>query len=248
MNRIAFTRVVLIAGILALAGPSDAGAQLGGLKKLKKAAQDRAAEAVLGKDPPKTAAAAGAARSGENVVEMTPAVLDLVARLATQGATGDEGRTADELVAAHEAWTACVERLQEEQRVRAQGIGTRLQQAALAGDARKIQALQDSLVSMQNEGGAVCGAEPDLDAVERRREEERARHVAALAAAGLTDVQYGVLVERIVPFCTLHARSGSGQAQIPGSGKNIYYVYGPGEIEALAPRCATLLPALQAKL
>ncbi|HSQ29716.1 MAG TPA: hypothetical protein VLN49_07700 [Gemmatimonadaceae bacterium] len=59
-------------------------------------------------------------------------------------------------------------------------------------------------------------------------------------AAGLTERQYAVLKERVLPFCTAAASSGSGELKVEGG-----FVYTTAEMEALRPRCATLLPALR---
>lgn len=59
-------------------------------------------------------------------------------------------------------------------------------------------------------------------------------------AAGLTERQYAILKERILPFCTAAVASGPGELRIDGG-----YVYTTAEMEALRPRCATLLPALR---
>lgn len=58
--------------------------------------------------------------------------------------------------------------------------------------------------------------------------------------AGLTERQYAVLKERILPFCTAAGASGPGDLRIDGG-----YVYTTAEMEALRPRCAKLLPALR---
>jgi hypothetical protein len=58
--------------------------------------------------------------------------------------------------------------------------------------------------------------------------------------AGLTERQYAVLKERILPFCTAAASSGSGELKVDGG-----FVYTTTEMQALRPRCATLLPALR---
>ena len=59
-------------------------------------------------------------------------------------------------------------------------------------------------------------------------------------AAGLTERQYAILKERIVPFCAAAVASGPGELRIARG-----YVYTTAEMEALRPRCATLLPALR---
>ena len=59
-------------------------------------------------------------------------------------------------------------------------------------------------------------------------------------AAGLTERQYAVLKERIIPFGTVAGAGGSGELRIDGG-----FVYTTAEMEALRPRCATLLPTLR---
>jgi hypothetical protein len=63
---------------------------------------------------------------------------------------------------------------------------------------------------------------------------------AGQKAAGLTERQYAVLKERILPFCTAAVASGPGELRIARG-----YVYTSTEMETLRPRCATLLPALR---
>jgi hypothetical protein len=59
-------------------------------------------------------------------------------------------------------------------------------------------------------------------------------------AASLTERQYAILKERILPFCTAAVASGPGELRIDGG-----FVYTAAEMEALRPRCATLSPALR---
>lgn len=59
-------------------------------------------------------------------------------------------------------------------------------------------------------------------------------------AAGLTERQYAILRERVVPFCTAAGAGGSGELRIDGG-----FIYSTAEVEALRPRCAKLLPALR---
>lgn len=64
---------------------------------------------------------------------------------------------------------------------------------------------------------------------------------AALAAGNFTDAQYGLLKERIVPFC----KAGGTSASIPGPQGDHFYVYSADEVAAIAPRCASLMPQVE---
>ena len=61
----------------------------------------------------------------------------------------------------------------------------------------------------------------------------------AAEAGKLTDRQYAILTERVVPLCTAGATprpDGEGGVRIGGA--RIAYIYSQGEVEALQPRCA----------
>jgi hypothetical protein len=61
-----------------------------------------------------------------------------------------------------------------------------------------------------------------------------------LAAAGLTVLQYDILLERIKRFCdelkanAALGKGGSGGVKIPGSGTNMFWVYSPAEAQTLS--------------
>ena len=84
-----------------------------------------------------------------------------------------------------------------------------------------------------------CGPSPS-DAEIMKGDLLRGPEKVGQNTAGLTERQYAILKERILPFCTAAVGSGAGELRIDGG-----YVYTTAEMEALRPRCATLLPALR---
>jgi hypothetical protein len=91
---------------------------------------------------------------------------------------------------------------------------------------------------------AVADAGP-RPAPMRGDDSRREAQARALESAELNQHQYGILKERIIPFCRRYAAEGEGPERIPGQGRNVYYVYAASEIEALQPRCGELLPLLE---
>lgn len=93
-----------------------------------------------------------------------------------------------------------------------------------------------------------CGPDPSRYPESQRQSVINAdAEKAAIEKSGFTPRVYGVLKERIAPFCAADAATrGSGDVRLPGSGRGIFYVYTAAESAELAPRCAPLLDAMRA--
>lgn len=163
-------------------------------------------------------------------------------------------------------WQSCSEKVQsrpeyeqgrEEQERRAMEIGEQVKAGKM--DAQTASRAATELASAANEMNrrmmeaveAECGADPRseptpaAEALPSESELAQAPLRAALAAGGFTSHQYGILKERVTPFCAATAAAGEdGGARIPGSDDQ-FYVYSAEEVEALRPRCDGLLGALR---
>jgi hypothetical protein len=246
MNGRITVRAALLAGALLLAAGTAADAQIGGMLK-------RAGQRAMGGS---AAAAAPAARGrGANVVEITPAVLDGVADVARADAELRRfraGRQAaeDERRSAEQARETCSDRHEAQAEAYGERMVARLQEVQRKGDHKTMQALADSMVAFQTRlmqaNGSECGTAPAGPSLHEQEQALQASREAKLTAAGLTQAQFAVVVERLAPLCRMAARPAAGEgAQIPGHGRGIFYVYTPGEVEAITPRCGTLLPLVQ---
>ncbi|NJD10509.1 MAG: hypothetical protein FIB01_08775 [Gemmatimonadetes bacterium] len=92
-----------------------------------------------------------------------------------------------------------------------------------------------------------CGLDPNK-AQEVRREHADELNNAAPQGAGLTPLQFSVVKERILPLCAaMDALTRvAGEARVATAQAAIYWVYSEAEVAALQPRCARLVPALNA--
>ena len=256
----------VVAMLVAAAIPAPAHAQLGGLikKKVKaKVAQTIGRGDSTGTVPPGTSApdtAGKAARTAppgsgprftEYVLEITPDLLDRLAKgLAAEDAVRQEIERMIGKVLSRDEYKKCeaaVLRGPDGQKVYAQS------RDLVTGDttyARIQQASQQLARRMEQVVEPKCGLEP------RKAEDIRAQHAdsleaAAPAASGLTRLQLTIMKERILPLCaaTQALAAAAGEVRVPaaspGSANPIYYVYTPGEVTAVQPRCATLASALR---
>ncbi|UCF41687.1 MAG: hypothetical protein JSW43_04995 [Gemmatimonadota bacterium] len=234
----------LVAGLAAVV-PASASAQIGGLVKKK------VKERLAGPDAAAASPAAQAAPGpvfNEYVLEITPDLLDRLQRaLAAEAAAREENARRIGKVLPEEEYDRC-----EQDAIRsAEGQKMSEESVRLMETAKTDQQLQQAMEEMGKRLEAFmeprCGLEPSK--AERLRSELAPRTtVAAEEASGLTDHQLSILKERILPLCTAtEAAAGSEGARIPTEDSTIFYVYSPGEVEALRPRCGTLAQALQAE-
>lgn len=238
----------LVAGLAAVV-PASASAQVGGL--IKKKVKEKVGQAVAGPD---TAAARSASQAApgpvfnDHVLAITPGVLDRVERaLAAEAVAREENDRRVGKVLEPEEYESCRQRVagspkaQEMMEAQLQVLGdeTSTQEA-------RERALQEMATRLEALTEPECGLEPHK--AEKLRSELAPRvPAAAEQASGLTDLQLSILKERILPFCVEPgaAAAAAGERRIPGETDTVFYVYSPTEVEALRPRCGTLLEALQ---
>jgi hypothetical protein len=116
------------------------------------------------------------------------------------------------------------------------------QQTMMSQDARQIsETYKDNYSELSAKVMALleqkCGKSPnqnDESAALKDAKSQAARN------SGLTDRQYSMLIERVVPFCKV-----GGQEKVQGFGTNMYYTYSPDEVSALKPECSSLMPMIQ---
>lgn len=238
----------LVAGLAGVV-PASASAQVGGL--IKKKVKEKVVQTVGGAD---TASSASAAVPGSGpvfndyVLEITPDLLDRLEKaLAAEAAAREENARRIGKVLPEEEYDRCEQdaiRSAEGQKMSEESV--RLMEAAKT-DEQVQQAMEEMGKRLEAFMEPRCGLEPNK--AERLRSELAPRTTAAAEeASGLTDHQLSILKERILPLCTAtEAAAGSEGARIPTEDSTIFYVYSPGEVEALRPRCGTLVKVLQAE-
>lgn len=118
-----------------------------------------------------------------------------------------------------------------------------MEQQSAASEKGDMAALQRVSQAMMAHLEKKCGVEPS--SVPAWKVKERAP-AAGAKAGGFEPRQYAMIKERIPPFCAAPADASAEGVRIPGQGKNIFWVYRPGEAQALRPRCDALLKALNA--
>lgn len=234
---------MLLAAMIAALAATPADAQIGGLKNAAK-------RAVQG------AGSGGPAKPDSSVVEITPHLLD---RLETILDIESEMRDADAKRAAvrqaeedrRQEHESCTQRFRSGRQSEFESLAQRMKQAQGRGDMRAITALSDTARLMQqrmlSDEAKSCGPAPATGVEAQRADQLEQRRRAALDAAGLSPRQFAIVKERIVPFCAMAQRgAGSSQLRVPGIGRGNSYIYTDREAAAIAPRCATLAPRLQA--
>ncbi len=267
MRTTALLRCAGLAVVLAMALPAPASPQLGKWvkKAIKQKIADKVEQTVLGSDstaPPdgsrtgasrvtKSAAAPAGPVSDEYNFDLTPEVLDKVEK-------GLAAEAADRKLAVQEAAKILSKDAYEKCAQRALGSpeGEKLYHAytaTLQGTDEQMMARSAERDRAGKQMGefmlARCGPGPG-EADNARRELMNRPEKAGQAASGLSEYRYGRLKERIVPFCSLPqppAPVASGQTRVPAGGEygaGLFYVYTPGEIAVLQPRCAKLMAGL----
>jgi len=240
----------LVAG-LAAAVPVSASAQVGGF--LKKKMKEKVEQTVGGADTASANRAVSAAVPGsgpvfnEWVLEITPDILDRLEKaLAAEAAAREANARGLGKVLSAEEYQSCKER------AIGSPEGQKLSQESvrLIGEATTQEQMQRAMEEMNTRLEAFmeprCGLEP-YKAQQVEVELARRVNTAAEEASGLNDHQLSILKERILPLCTETGITDADGVRIPTEDSTIFYVYSPGEVEALRPRCGTLAKALQAE-
>jgi hypothetical protein len=244
-----WVRAALLALALAATAAAPAHAQIGGLRD----AARRAAQGVAN-GPAK----AEAARPDSNVVEITPRVLDHLETILDIEAeirdwTVKQEAARQAVAERREKHEACVANFRKGREAEHKALLERMQQAQGRGDLNAITALADTVRRAYErtlaDEAKTCGPPPDSGAEANRSHELEQRRRAALTDSGLTQRQLSVVKERVLPFCKIARDAKDGPPlRVPGIGKGKSYVYTEQEAAAIAPRCETLLPRLQAAL
>ncbi|HEU0053245.1 MAG TPA: hypothetical protein VFQ39_08705 [Longimicrobium sp.] len=237
-------RAAVAGAALALVVSTDAHAQLGSLRR----AAQRAAAGAAGSSAPAAAAspttAPASASSRVNtgdVLEMTAPVLDRFER-ALAAESADLAQLAQRIAAVKtpEQHSQCT--VTWVQSAEGQAMYEKLNAASSGSDPSRMTALAEEIKGAMEK---ACGPDPS----ERQRiQNDAPAHAqeAAVAAGEFNARQYAVLKERVVPFCrNAAAAEAGGDVQLPGSGRNVFWVYTAAEAEALRGRCAALMQSLQ---
>jgi hypothetical protein len=86
-----------------------------------------------------------------------------------------------------------------------------------------------------------CGANPDEVGPNNAWKVEQGATEAGVSASGVPSTRYAQWKERVVPFCNLPASKRSGGGVVRAES----YAYLANEVEALTPRCASLMPKIK---
>ncbi len=274
MRGMTLLRCAGLAVVLAVALPAPASPQLGKWvkKAIKQKIADRIEQTVLGPDstsatPPAAgvlAALPGGSGGGplrakkgspaptgpsfdENVLEITPELLDRLEKGLAAEAKDRKAEVKDaSKVLSNEEYQKCeraVYLTPEYQKAIREYTSTPKKDlpATRRASAAYSSRLEELLAAKCGPGGN--GAASARQGVSQRSAQK------GQAASGLTDYQYAILTERIIPLCTAAAPAADpgGATRIPAGGySSLYYVYAPGEVAALRPRCAKLMRAMMA--
>jgi hypothetical protein len=85
-----------------------------------------------------------------------------------------------------------------------------------------------------------CGPDPDKNGSSQASRYATDAQAAGEKASGMSHDSWLMMMERVPPYCALPAaKRGSGDVRAEGQ-----YVYLSSESQALAPRCATLMPKM----
>lgn len=180
---------------------------------------------------------ASAAIYGGNVLEMTPDVLDRFAQaLNAEAAHEKQAKIAEARLLPPDKRSACTLHLYQTSAER-QRMQKEYEAAMKKQDMAGMQKAGNEIMAFENEH---CPA--------RNANSVQALHKLppdVLTSANLTSVQYAVLKERVAPFCRSAPTATAEGARIQGRGNNVFYAYSATEVNALQPRCKTLMPVLQ---
>lgn len=227
------------AAALALAVSVPAKAQLGALRRAVQHAATTTAGNNAAAAVPQQQQPASATVGHGNVLELTPAVLERFQQ-ALNAEAAEREQTARQLAAIKtpEAYRQCS--MQFLLTPTAQGWAQRITTAAEHNDQPRMIAVNDSL------RGALlksCGVDPADRGQIENRVRDRAEQVG-VQAGQFTPAEYGVIKERVVPFCRSSATAANGDVRVPGQGSGISFVYTATEAAALHDRCAALMAGM----
>lgn len=192
--------------------------------------------------PARSAARPAQDRPGGQVLEITPALLDDLAR-----ALAAEEAKLQEIAPLLASWRSMTPEKYEACREEAKNSpeGQQILAAQGPANAARARALLGQLSEQR------CGGDPR---VPHRYQSliddlQQQAHVPGASAGGFGVRQYAILKERVTPFCAGAGLTGGadGGLRIPGR-KTAFYVYSRTEAEALRARCEHLRPLLQAVL
>jgi len=241
--------IALVAG-LATAAPMPAAAQVG--RFVKKKMKEKVEQTVGDTGAAAAAASLGASPAtgpvfNSDVLEITPELLDRLERAwAAEAKAREENARGPGKVLSAEEYQSCKER------AIGSPEGQKLSQESvrLVGEATTQEQMQQAMEEMNTRLEAFmeprCGLEP-YKAQHVRVELAQRVNTAGEEASGLTSIQRSILEERILPLCTETGIADADGVRIPTEDSAIFYVYTPGEVEALRPRCGKLVKALQAE-
>ena len=226
--------MLALGAVVCASSPRPASAQLGGLikKKVKQAVEGQSGSASAAAPAAPSPAAPAGPRFNEYVLELTSSNLDKF-----QVGLAAEKAYRDSVYAVY----ARMKTPREYQQCTMTAMMSPDGQKLVHGDMRTTEAMQEAGLKLKALMTQRCGPDPSSGS-----EKEAALYAApahSAAAAGLTEEQYGIIKERVKPFCG----EGGGAARIAGSGGGIYYVYSETEIAALQPRCAKLVALMDTK-
>lgn len=222
--------------------PGHAHAQLGALRRAAARAAGNAAVSHGTQQAQQQEAASRPASSalGGNVLELTPAVLDRFQQsLAAEDA--DRRAAAQRLAAlkSPQQYQQCT--MSWLMSPAGKALTDRVTATASSGDQQAMVQLSNEMKASQEH---ACGPDPS----ERGRLQSEAQAHAAqagLAAGQFTPAQYGIVKERVVPFCRAPATTAaSGDVRLQGSGSGVFWVYTATEAAALRERCTALMQGI----
>jgi hypothetical protein len=181
----------------------------------------------------------------DNVLEITSALLDRLEKgLAAEQA---DRKTAPKLLFGAD-YDRCKKALEESPAYRKEYQEFIARYADLP-ESRQPEALKENMQRQDAQLRAQCGP-PFQEADTLRFSLPRRAQQAGQTAAALTQRQYAILKERIMPLCqaTETAAGPGGELRVPkkGSTSKVFFAYKPTEVEAIRPRCAKLAAAFQA--
>lgn len=233
----------VVLSVLLLTLSASAEAQISGLK-------NRVKRAVQGATDGKTEQQAATTVYNEHVLEMTPEILDRLARaLAAEEADGSEVARIAASVRTPEAYQTCLMQAvtsSEGQALNAASMAKAEAYLENTADQAAAAAHREAQAAVVQYMADTCGPDPDqFHATELPKLQTRPA-TTGRETGEFTATQYAILKERVVPLCGLALATPGDEVRIPGEGNNIFWVYSPAEVESLLPRCDALSRLVQA--
>lgn len=229
------TAMCVVAG-LALAGalvqPTEAAAQIGGLKKLKEKVESATGKTEEQKPEQKPVSAT------PGVGTITAASLDALARgLAAEDSLLRRFEAEMTALKTPDEYHACTGGLMLNPEM--QALYEAFEKDQAAGVANAAEKLQNGLKQLLLK---ECGRDP----TDVNKAEVSKRILAeATSLAGLEPTLYATLKERVVPFCRANVGGDGEDVRLKGDG-SAWWVYSAAEADVLRPRCGALMTAIAA--